>query len=233
MRDSNASDRPFVAEYSAFGEVTGAGLDWMPFGFAGGIYDPDTGLVRFGARDYDPVVGRWTAKDPIGFGGGLNVYRYAGNDPVNYIDIDGLAVRLAENSLVRFFGDAAETYYEIAAWNWERGNYLSAAALSLFGATVEITPQMLEIVVACATGGRGGSRFPGHDPTRAPKGFVWRGRPASIPGSKEGAYYNPRTRESLRPDLDHPDPIGPHWDYRDSTGRWWRIKPDGSMEPKK
>ena len=35
------------------------------FGFAGGIYDPDTELVRFGARDYDPRVGRWTTKDPI------------------------------------------------------------------------------------------------------------------------------------------------------------------------
>jgi len=36
----------------------------QPFGFAGGIYDPDTGLVRFGARGYDAETGRWTAKDP-------------------------------------------------------------------------------------------------------------------------------------------------------------------------
>jgi len=32
---------------------------FQPFGFAGGLYDPDTGLVRFGARDYDPFTGRW------------------------------------------------------------------------------------------------------------------------------------------------------------------------------
>jgi RHS repeat-associated protein len=37
----------------------------QPFGFAGGLYDADTGLVRFGARDYDAYTGRWTAKDPI------------------------------------------------------------------------------------------------------------------------------------------------------------------------
>ena len=33
-------------------------------GFAGGIYDSDTGPVRFGARDYDAYTGRWNAKDP-------------------------------------------------------------------------------------------------------------------------------------------------------------------------
>jgi RHS repeat-associated protein len=35
----------------------------VPFGFAGGLQDKDTGLVRFGYRDYDPDVGRWTAKE--------------------------------------------------------------------------------------------------------------------------------------------------------------------------
>ncbi len=42
---------------------------FVPFGFAGGLYEADTKLVRFGARDYDPQFGRWTSKDPILFGG--------------------------------------------------------------------------------------------------------------------------------------------------------------------
>jgi RHS repeat-associated protein len=42
---------------------------FQPFGFAGGLYDPDTGLVRFGARDYDAAAGRWTANDPRGLAG--------------------------------------------------------------------------------------------------------------------------------------------------------------------
>ena len=49
----------------------------IPFGFAGGLYDADTELVRFGYRDYDPVTGKWTAKDSIGFDGGdSNLYGY-------------------------------------------------------------------------------------------------------------------------------------------------------------
>ena len=60
-------------------------------GFAGGIYEMDTGLVRFGARDYDPQTGRWTAKDPIDFGGGdLSLYNYAFSDSVNIIDPNGM-----------------------------------------------------------------------------------------------------------------------------------------------
>ncbi|MBI2390457.1 MAG: hypothetical protein HYV09_12785 [Deltaproteobacteria bacterium] len=75
------------------GSTTDPTWDPLPFGFAGGLYDRDTKLVRFGARDYDPETGRWTAKDPIGFGGGdTNLYGYAGSDPVNHVDFTGLEV---------------------------------------------------------------------------------------------------------------------------------------------
>ncbi|WP_456404143.1 RHS repeat-associated core domain-containing protein [Hydrogenimonas sp.] len=59
----------------------------VPFGFAGGLHDRDTGLVHFGFREYDPFTGCWTAKDPIGFAGGdTNLYGYVLNDPVNGVD---------------------------------------------------------------------------------------------------------------------------------------------------
>ena len=78
-------------DYDEFGNITqDTNPGFQPFGFAGGIYDPDTGLTRFGARDYEPVVGRWTTKDPIRFDGGFNLYGYVLNDPVNLIDVDGL-----------------------------------------------------------------------------------------------------------------------------------------------
>ena len=62
---------------------------FQPFGFAGGLYDKETGLTRFGARDYDPATGRWTQKDASGLAAGTNVYAYAWNDPVTYIDLTG------------------------------------------------------------------------------------------------------------------------------------------------
>ena len=66
---------------------------FQPFGFAGGLYDQHTGLVRFGARDYDATTGRWTAKDPIRFdGGNTNLYGYTVNDPTNFRDPGGLDV---------------------------------------------------------------------------------------------------------------------------------------------
>jgi len=80
-------------DYDGWGRVildTNPGF--QPFGFAGGLYDRDTGLVRFGARDYDPDTGRWTAKDPILFAGGdANLFAYVDNDPVNWVDPAGLA----------------------------------------------------------------------------------------------------------------------------------------------
>ena len=79
--------------YDEFGNVlidTNPGF--QPFAFAGGLYDQDTKLVRFGARDYNPSVGRWTAKDPILLAGGdTNLYGYILEDPINDIDPAGLA----------------------------------------------------------------------------------------------------------------------------------------------
>jgi RHS repeat-associated protein len=78
--------------YDEFGRITSSSNPtFQPFGFAGGIRDLTTGLVRFGVRDYDPDLGRWTSKDPILFGGGdSNLYGYVMAYPVNYTDPSGL-----------------------------------------------------------------------------------------------------------------------------------------------
>ncbi len=79
--------------YDTFGNIltdTNPSLK-VPFGFAGGLYDSDTKLTRFGYRDYDAYTGKWTAKDPIGFSGGdSNLYGYVLGDPVRGFDPSGL-----------------------------------------------------------------------------------------------------------------------------------------------
>ncbi len=63
----------------------------LPFGLAGGLYDPDTQLVRFWHRDLDTLSGHWTTHDPALYGGGqFNLTQYAGADPVNGRDPTGL-----------------------------------------------------------------------------------------------------------------------------------------------
>jgi RHS repeat-associated protein len=57
---------------------------------AGQEYDQETALYHMGARYYDPTLGRWLSEDPIGIEGGINLYTYAGNDPVNARDPSGL-----------------------------------------------------------------------------------------------------------------------------------------------
>jgi RHS repeat-associated protein len=84
-------------DYDEFGVVTtDTSPGFQPFGFAGGLYDRDTKLVRFGAREYDAGVGRWAGKEPRGFTSpGENLYLYALGDPVNFVDHDGAAAAAA------------------------------------------------------------------------------------------------------------------------------------------
>ncbi|OQX06606.1 MAG: hypothetical protein BWK80_50500, partial [Desulfobacteraceae bacterium IS3] len=87
-------------EYDTFGNILGDSNPTfaVPFGFAGGLYDKDTKLVRFGYRE----TGRWTAKDPILFAGGdSDLYGYCLSDPVNFADPEGLASAAAISLLIK------------------------------------------------------------------------------------------------------------------------------------
>jgi len=88
-------------DYDEFGSViTNTNPGFQPFAFAGGLYDAQTKLVRFGARDYDASVGRWQSKEPLGFAGGNNFYSYVINDPINKIDVNGRNPLILAGALV-------------------------------------------------------------------------------------------------------------------------------------
>ena len=112
--------------YDEFGNVlTDTNPGFTPFGFAGCLYDQDTKLCRFGARDYDASTGRWTAKDPILFAGGdSNLYGYVMQDPVNWIDPNG-ASRI---------GPATDF-----AFTWRDSDQGAIAGLIAGGATLALT----------------------------------------------------------------------------------------------
>jgi RHS repeat-associated protein len=96
---------PATIAYSAFGEkLNSSGTSLPRYGYAGqhgyqsdglaqgapSVIDDDSfGLVHVGARWYDPAIGRFIQRDPIGITGGLNTYVYCENNPVSGTDPSG------------------------------------------------------------------------------------------------------------------------------------------------
>ncbi|MBY0555263.1 RHS repeat-associated core domain-containing protein [bacterium] len=156
--------------YDEFGVVlSDTASGYQPFGYAGGHYDHDTGLVRFGARDYDASIGRWIEKDPIGFKGrSLNLYSYVHNDPINYIDPSGLIVAQQEyvgdgaggpdesaGITINMYPDAASGFGHVggeAGYDASKGNYPDGVAYDEYekdhSATddvhIDATPEQVE-----------------------------------------------------------------------------------------
>ena len=83
------------AVYLPCGEaaVNPASLIEFNLRFAGQYYDAETGLHYNYHRYYDPRTGRYLTPDPIGLDGGINLYAYVQNNPVNYSDSQGLEAK--------------------------------------------------------------------------------------------------------------------------------------------
>jgi RHS repeat-associated protein len=78
--------------YGPFGELleaTGSHAATNPWRWASKSFDPETGLVYFGLRYYDPATGQWLSREPLGEGESLNLYAYCHNDPINRVDVLG------------------------------------------------------------------------------------------------------------------------------------------------
>ncbi|WP_339539350.1 RHS repeat-associated core domain-containing protein [Pseudomonas sp. RA_15y_Pfl2_54] len=114
------------AQYKAWGQVTEQRSEWArqhgvmnPIRFQGQYHDHETGLHYNRYRYYDPAVGRFISRDPIGFAGGINFHQYAPN-PTEWIDPLGLA-RKAPSKFAKRDGDGASAA-DIAASKVDGGH---------------------------------------------------------------------------------------------------------------
>ncbi|WP_125779213.1 DUF1566 domain-containing protein [Pseudoalteromonas rubra] len=203
-------------DYDVYGEVTyDSNPGFQPFGFAGGLYDSDTGLVRFGARDYDPYAARWTAKDPIGFAGGdTNLYNYVSADPVNFIDPTG-------HILANLYGAAKDGGMEL-----------------LFQLYVEGKPFACVDYKAVVVAAVGGLAFGGAAAAKAYK--LWKAKKKGSKGGKPGSYTPDRQLPTAGRDY-IPDSDLPHTQLGRSKPKYgsepqareWGYDSNGNLIPKK
>jgi RHS repeat-associated protein len=176
-------------DYDAWGHlIRDSNPGFQPFGFAGGLYDPHTKLVRFGARDYDAETGRWTAKDPIGFAGGLNTYAYVTNSPLNLIDPLGLDGASAAQWALSQVGKPGYGYFDPSPESHGKIQDL----LDNFGMRGIRSPKCNKFAWdALANGGDPAGRMPDG---RIPSASEWANPKIYIPG-----YYILPSDSSLKP----------------------------------
>jgi RHS repeat-associated protein len=214
--DSRTGALADAITYDAWGNVTQeTAPGFIPIGFAGGLRDPDTGLLRFGARDYDPDVGRWTAADPIRFNGrDANLYRYVHDNPINGRDTSGLDPYLGSS------GPAAPWPFN------DNGASLNAPSALMGGITLSVSDALFDGYTAgvnlqwiegsgphlyyykgsvagtdiglAVSGNVGVIRNPSSDPSKD-----WQGPTTSVGGGagqyNGGAYWSPDSEDPLAP----------------------------------
>jgi len=80
------------------------------FRYTGQAWLAEAGLYYYKARIYSPTLGRFLQADPIGYGDGLNMYAYVGNDPVNGIDPTGTDCIDIDTHMARSCADYVNRY---------------------------------------------------------------------------------------------------------------------------
>jgi RHS repeat-associated protein len=112
--------------YLPFGSIlTSSGSVANPFQFGGrlGVITASGGPVFMRARSYDPALGRFEQTDPIGVAGGLNLYAFAQNDPIDRSDPSGLISFAEEVAVLEKLRELYESFtgHSIPPWVFQNG----------------------------------------------------------------------------------------------------------------
>jgi RHS repeat-associated protein len=103
-----------ACDYDPYGRSLGAVPPAVPgFAFQGKYADPETGLVYFGFRWYDPATAKWLSSDPIQEAGGLNLYAFCQGDPVNGVEYLGCDPESELTTLLDALSELPESRGEI------------------------------------------------------------------------------------------------------------------------
>ena len=92
---------------SPWGDATADTGVSVRYRFAGREFDEESGLYFNRSRYYDPAIGRFVSEDPLGAAGGLNLYAYAGGDPINAADPTGL-IWFCVNAELEYVGQTVD-----------------------------------------------------------------------------------------------------------------------------
>ena len=137
--------------YDAFGRImTLSGTLDQPFRFSTKRYLVSLGLNYYGYRFYDPATGRWLNRDPLGEAGGINLYGFVQNDPVNFVDPAGQHPGIAIGAIAGAF-----TGFKTGFQSGSIGKGLLAGAVGGLagGLTGAILPPNMSATVAGAVAG--------------------------------------------------------------------------------
>lgn len=111
-------------EYDAFGDIvsqSGPMADDFTFRFSTKYYENETGIVHYEKRPYSPPLGRFISCDPVEEDGGVNLYVFCGNDPVNSFDYLGMVDCKKENVAISVHGAGDEGAFDGRAKTSGRG----------------------------------------------------------------------------------------------------------------
>ena len=207
-----------------------------PLRYRGYYYDVETGFYYLQSRYYDPAMHRFINADSYASTGqgfiGTNMFAYCHNSPVAFYDTEGnmateatIAAANWWNPIGWIAGGILVVEVVVAAVviseEIDSESAIKSHEISEKQANEEPTPTVSSSKKEKEKPKTPDVTYPGDDPANPPDGTSWKGKGSQ--GSKQGNYYNPKTGESWHPDLDHPDPIGPHWDYLDPNNIWWRV----------